>query len=384
MNLHGVQYRIVRRGAELLDVGGRLVYSTCSLNPVENESVLHRLLRDSDGALELIDVSELVPGLKYTPGISHWEIADKECRTFYQSFQDVPEELRTVIRPQMFPPEKEDAKRFSLHKCLRILPHFQNTGGFFVAALYKKCNLPWEKNKIEPHKNIDVVEGEKSSQFHEPQIKKRKFFGYKEDPFVFFGEEEDVWKNIKSFYDINDSKLEFFKPTQLLTRSLTGKKKNIYFCSDAVKKFVQNNEGNVKIINTGIKVFSRCDHRSMRCEYRMANEGLESINSVIGDRRRVEVSKDDLIALLEGTDPKNPPELELMSVMVKERMKELEAGSCLLVYKDSSGIEINIVGWKGAKSLRAYIDLNESIHNLRLLGADVAKFEVNKFIKKVD
>lgn len=37
LNLHGVQYRIARRGAELLDVGGRLVYSTCSLNPVENE-----------------------------------------------------------------------------------------------------------------------------------------------------------------------------------------------------------------------------------------------------------------------------------------------------------------------------------------------------------
>lgn len=37
LNLHGVQYRIARRGAELLDIGGRLVYSTCSLNPVENE-----------------------------------------------------------------------------------------------------------------------------------------------------------------------------------------------------------------------------------------------------------------------------------------------------------------------------------------------------------
>lgn len=68
-NLHGIQYRIVKRGVELLEVGGRLVYSTCSLNPVENEAVLHRLLKDSEGALELVDIAHLVPGLKYVPGI---------------------------------------------------------------------------------------------------------------------------------------------------------------------------------------------------------------------------------------------------------------------------------------------------------------------------
>lgn len=62
LNLHGTQFRIVKRGAELLDIGGRLVYSTCSLNPIENESVMHRLLKEADGALELVDASELVPG----------------------------------------------------------------------------------------------------------------------------------------------------------------------------------------------------------------------------------------------------------------------------------------------------------------------------------
>ena len=50
-NLHGVQYRIVKRGLELLEVGGRLVYSTCSLNPVENEAVLHRMLKVNKSGL---------------------------------------------------------------------------------------------------------------------------------------------------------------------------------------------------------------------------------------------------------------------------------------------------------------------------------------------
>lgn len=28
---------------------------------------------------------------------------------------------------------------------LRILPHHQNTGGFFVAVLVKKSSMPWNK-----------------------------------------------------------------------------------------------------------------------------------------------------------------------------------------------------------------------------------------------
>lgn len=52
----------------MLAVGGKLVYSTCSINPIENEAVIHRLLCETNEALELIDVSDLLPGLKFSPG----------------------------------------------------------------------------------------------------------------------------------------------------------------------------------------------------------------------------------------------------------------------------------------------------------------------------
>ena len=37
--------------------------------------------------------------------------------------------------------------RFHLDRCMRVLPHLQNTGGFFVAVLEKSAPCPWENKK---------------------------------------------------------------------------------------------------------------------------------------------------------------------------------------------------------------------------------------------
>lgn len=397
LNLHGIQYRVARRGAELLNVGGLLVYSTCSLNPVENEAVLHRLLKESDGALEIMDASHLVPGLKFSPGLSYWELATKDMN-FYKTFEEVPVTLHTMIRPQMFPPAPEEAAKYNLDKSMRILPHYQNTGAFFVAVLVKKKLMPWESKwasevvveapKVVEGETAETTEGDsavndpnaKSAPWG-PQRKKRRLHGYKEDPFVFFGDDEVVWLGIKKFYEI-EKLTNNFDPTCLLTRCVGGKKKNIYFCSKNVKELVQANENAIKIINTGVKAWVRCDNRNMRCEFRLANEGLSSIQSLIGQNRRVHVTKEDLITLLQNVDPLHPPQLDIMSEGVQQRVADIAAGSCLLIYNDESDFELVLVGWRGTKTLRAYTDTNDSVHMLRLLGADLSKYDISKFNKK--
>ena len=51
-----------------------MVYSTCSLNPIEDEAVVAELLRCSKGAVELVDVSQQLPSLKRSPGVSSWKV----------------------------------------------------------------------------------------------------------------------------------------------------------------------------------------------------------------------------------------------------------------------------------------------------------------------
>ena len=69
-----LQQSIARRCLELLQVGGLMAYSTCSLNPIEDEAIVAHMLRTYSGCLELVDVSAELPALKRSPGISKWKV----------------------------------------------------------------------------------------------------------------------------------------------------------------------------------------------------------------------------------------------------------------------------------------------------------------------
>ena len=150
--LHKLQLMILQRGCEMLKVGGRIVYSTCSMNPIENEAVVAEMIRRGEGSIKLVDVSEQLEELKRSPGVINWIMADRDG-SIYKSMDEVPVEQKKYIVESMFPPK--DIESFGMSKCLRIYPHLQNTGGFFVAVLEKSCELP---KRIAPDAEKKIAE----------------------------------------------------------------------------------------------------------------------------------------------------------------------------------------------------------------------------------
>ncbi len=95
--LAGVQKGILRRAIRVTAPGGRVVYSTCTFAPEENEAVLDHVLKKE--SCRLIDQS--LP-LDHAPGITEWN-------------------------GQQFDP--------AVRKAARIYPHHNDTGGFFCATI---------------------------------------------------------------------------------------------------------------------------------------------------------------------------------------------------------------------------------------------------------
>ncbi len=97
-----IQRAILKRAIELCRPGGRVVYSTCTYAPEENETIVDSVLREFYDECRLIPAR--IPGFPASPGLLHWQ-------------------------QQSYDPQLEHA--------LRVYPHQHDTGGFFVAVFQK-------------------------------------------------------------------------------------------------------------------------------------------------------------------------------------------------------------------------------------------------------
>ncbi|EDL87611.1 NOL1/NOP2/Sun domain family, member 2 (predicted) [Rattus norvegicus] len=413
LQLHGLQLRIATRGAEQLAEGGRMVYSTCSLNPVEDEAVIAALLEKSEGALELADVSAELPGLKWMPGVSQWKVMTRDGQWF-ADWQEVPQGRHTQIRPTMFPPKDLDKlQAMHLERCLRILPHHQNTGGFFVAVLVKKAPMPWNKrqpkvqsksaqardpkasNTVAATKGNPSDQSELESQMitgagdseaaqttentesnekkdgvcGPPPSKKMKLFGFKEDPFVFIPEDDPLFPPIEKFYALDPS----FPRMNLLTRTTEGKKRQLYMVSKELRNVLLNNSEKMKVINTGIKVWCRNNSgEEFDCAFRLAQEGIYTLYPFINSRI-ITVSMEDVKTLLTQENPF----FRKLSSEAYSQVKDLTKGSVVLKYEPDSAnpdtlrCPIVLCGWRGKASIRTFVPKNERLHYLRMMGLEV-------------
>ena len=177
---------------------------------------------------------------------------------------------------------------------MRILPHQQDTGGFFVAVLHKTEPCPWEnkkrygatgevtkdsadngqgdgdqEKKKDEERDVAAEKRKRADDKREAMVnaKRPRYQGFKEDPFMYFDSKtvDPVFTEIKDYFEITEE----VSQDMFLTRCKDVSKRNsLYFTSKLIRDLVERNEDRVKIINTGVKAFAKAENKGAICPYR--------------------------------------------------------------------------------------------------------------------
>ena len=144
-SLHDLQINLLRKAVSLVRPGGVIVYSTCSLDPIENEAVVAEIMR-TEKNLELLQVSEILPNLPGRGGFSSWPDIDDDA---------MPSDSLDLKKSMASPVEDEISE--SLKKCMRIWHDDIGGSGFFISVIKNSGNLPIMTQKPEFYKSPEEV-----------------------------------------------------------------------------------------------------------------------------------------------------------------------------------------------------------------------------------
>ncbi|CAN4097302.1 unnamed protein product [Withania somnifera] len=448
--LHGLQVQIAMRGMSLLKVGGRMVYSTCSMNPIENEAVVAEILRRCGISVELVDVSSELPQLVRRPGLKKWKVQDKGL--WLTSYNEVSDSRRAAVVPAMFPSGEgyvgvtghgDDARRsqlpdngsngnsqngieavqdpatpttildgeasiLPLERCMRIVPHDQNSGAFFIAVFRKLSPLPVVQKKpccqagkttstsnflaqsfpkvndadilengqdkaplnIDPSEIVEEKRPEKIRPSSDGRAGPELFTGRRKlqmqgkwrgiDPILFYRAEAAVGQ-IKDFYGIKESFP--FKGHLIVRNSDMNHVKRVYYVSKSVKEVLELNflaGEQLKIAAVGLKMFERQKDVSAQCVFRITSEGLPLLLPYI-TKQIVYASPVDFKHILQYKSVKFG---DFVDAEFREKASKLQFGCCAVILnKDNKTLSepqvdastIAIGCWRGRNSITVMV-----------------------------
>ena len=312
--VHRVQLNLLLRGLQLLVAGGRLVYSTCSLNPIEDEAVVaHALLafaKDEkyttaagEPAVRLLpSAGDLLPGLKRTAGVSSWKVRheggagdDGSAAGFVTTYDELPADANAEgkIVPTMFAPPAADAAALHLDRCMRVLPHQQDTGGFFI-AVFERLPTAADAAPAEPPAAAEApaaAEPPAEAPADPPAAPEAEQATEKASAAAAHvgaalhlsptnhGRYDALYRltpafaeQLAAFFGLGAA----FPRDQLVSRSKQGK--SIFFVERALLQLLRADERTkLRIVNTGARVLERLETAGAAFGFRLAQEGLPCV-----------------------------------------------------------------------------------------------------------
>lgn len=374
--LHELQLRIACAGAEQLAEGGRMVYSTCAMSPIENEAVVAGLLMRAAGALELVDCGESLPGLERRPGLVSWEVAAgaRQCRNMvFLASREEAAARQLEVSASAWPPSGVAAEALGLpgvlRRCWRMFPHLGDSGGFFVAVLRRVPGRPLpadfaaastaassgeEAAGVEGEAEAAAA-GEGEEDLPEDAVCKEKLPEcQKEAKFAAAGASDRTRQLIDEalcFYGLDGVPVDNF-----FVRS-EGEGRNVYLVSDAVRDVLLAAPSS-RVLIGGVRVFDENRFlKSSGCRMRLTQEGVQWLAPLMR-RRRCEASPEEMLWLLQGAKV-SFKELAPNS-MLRRSLEALDSqGSVAVVCELPSGTRLCASAERGAECLSLFVNQHE-------------------------
>ncbi|KAK9470633.1 S-adenosyl-L-methionine-dependent methyltransferase [Dipodascopsis tothii] len=393
IGLHQIQLNILNRGLNLLAPGGRLVYSTCSLNPIENEAVVAEALRQWKGKASLVDCSGEMTELVRRPGMTSWKVMGKDKVWHTEPTDTIPASCFA----------KDDLAELNIDRCMRVYPHDQDTGGFFI-TVFEKAGAPEPivaaarepvvaaaaELAAEPATEADEASNKRAAEDDESEAKRQKLEtdtapdaaaapvdtpvpaakpaklprDANEEPFKFIKLNHKSLDICWEFYGIKD---EFKRASLLVRNSAAEPLRTIYYVHPTLRPVIELNESKVRFIHAGVKMFAfQKTSAEGQCAWRVQSEGLEYLIEHISSKRVVHSDSLDLFKRLCETSFSRLNEYVEVDKSFVEQTEKLEEGCAFLSFT-RNGVTTVYPMWKGKGSINLMLskqDTAELLHRI--------------------
>ena len=374
---HFTQIKILDNAIRQCKNDGYIVYSTCAINPLENEAVVCHILEKYKDEIELINCSKKLRDMKikFREGLIKWKVCidvDKDNNYIWkEKFSEVKNNRNGLIKESMFHDiytykNNHPTALFkftdplNLRNCIRVYSHENNSDCFFIAVIHKKNNFSNETHIKNNHFSVPLNE------------EKMKTIGEDLEDFMdFLGLEDDEKNNNKKDNKDNKDKIEenntinekqknveedlifkkyvkisnysesyndlmkYFKfKNGLLIRHLFCKRESsqkIFLFSKKLSEMISIfTKMNLNIIRSGLVVFKKEREKSIKMMYRVTHYGAILMADYFGGQI-IELDRPNLIKMMFDSDDMSIP-LEKIPEEEKKKIDECESGSIILMY----------------------------------------------------
>ncbi|KAF9048205.1 S-adenosyl-L-methionine-dependent methyltransferase [Hymenopellis radicata] len=397
-----------RRAMHLLAPGGRIVYSTCSLNPVENEAVVAAAL-NSNSDFHLIPTDGLLPGLIRRPGMTHWKPTNSlpfpfEFYDTYQDFITAEPSTTSKLTRGHWPPDNVD--ELNLPRCMRIYPHLQDTGGFFVAVLERNPDAVVNKKKrvaspsaeseakkprldepssVDPAKmeedtapllestepattvsepSPDVTEATDAL----PEKELKPDISFKENPYTFLKPDDPILLTCVQHLALSPK----FPLDSILVRNPDGSAvRSMYITTPLVRQLITSNDyTRIRLASAGTKVFAKQEGAASKGEaaqFRVLAEGLPALMPFIPPENVISAD----LAVLRTLVTSYYPLCVTFEEPFRSDIGEKGPGSHIVKFSLTNDT-LHLPIWKSNVSVSLMIDKKaKSALSLRIFGEDI-------------